>query len=154
MMERLVQLLGAEAVQMRYSDVLPALQTAKIDGAENNFPSYQSTGHYLVATYFLEDEHSRIPEAIVASNAVKNKLPPEDWTMIEQAAREAGVYQRALWQEYEQRTRQTVIDSGCIVYTMTAEEKAAFMAKTESMYEEFATDARDVVLAIESMREE
>lgn len=46
LMRRMVELLGAEAVQIPYNDVYSALQTAKIDGAENNWPSYAATGHY------------------------------------------------------------------------------------------------------------
>lgn len=40
LMTRMVELLGARYVQIPYNDVYSALQTAKIDGAENNWPSY------------------------------------------------------------------------------------------------------------------
>lgn len=154
LMERMMELLGAEPIKMRYSEVLPALQTGKIDGAENNYPSYQSTGHYMVAKYVLEDEHTRIPEVIVASPAAMNKLDEAGKALIVQAAQEAGLYQRTLWQEYEQSTRQEVIDSGCEIYIMPAEEKESFRQTTQPIYDEFAADAADVIAGIRALREE
>lgn len=151
LMERLVELLGAEPIQMRYGEVLSALQTGKIDGAENNYPSYQSTGHYLVATYVLEDEHSRIPEVMIASAKTMERLSEADREIIRVAAQEAVLYQRTLWLAYEQETKQQVLESGCAVYTMTEAEKAAFQEATAIMYEEFAGDSMDVVEAILAM---
>lgn len=151
MMERLVELLGAEPVQMRYSEVLPALQTGKIDGAENNFPSYKSMDHYLVAQYMVEDEHSRIPEAIIASQAAMRRLSEADRLLVEAAAHEAAAYQRELWRQYEQDMRNFVLANGCEVYPMTTAEKEAFMTVTETLYQEFAADELDTIARIQAI---
>lgn len=151
LMERLVQLLGAEPVQMRYSEVLQALQTGKIDGAENNYPSYQSTGHYLVASYLLEDEHALIPEPIIASEAAMDRLSPEDRELIAIAVQEAALYQRELFQEYERLKRTQVIESGCEIFIMADTEKEAFMAATVELYQEFAGDSMDIIESIRGM---
>ena len=37
-----------------------------IDGAENNWPSYESTSQYEVAKFYNVHEHTRIPEIIIA----------------------------------------------------------------------------------------
>lgn len=152
MMERLVSLLGAEPIQMQYGEVLAALQTGKIDGAENNFPSYHSTGHYLVAPYFLLDEHSRIPEIIVASKPAMARLDDADRALVLAAAQEAAIYQRTLWREHEERTRLEVIESGCEVYTIDETERARFETTVAPMVEAFAADAMDVVDAIAAQR--
>lgn len=151
LMERLVELLGADPVKMRYGEVLSALQTGKIDGAENNYPSYQSTGHYLVATFILEDEHTRVPEMMIASANTMERLSAEDQALIGAAAQEAALYQRELWRAYEEETKAAAIASGCTIYTMTDEEKAAFQEATAIMYEEFAGEYMDIVEAILAM---
>ena len=47
-------------IRDRYSGI----QTGKVDGAENNWPSYESAGHYEVAKYFTVDEPLELdPEA-------------------------------------------------------------------------------------------
>lgn len=45
--------LGAKPVKVVYSKVYAALHNGEIDGAENNWPSYEAMGHYEVAPYFL-----------------------------------------------------------------------------------------------------
>ena len=56
-----IRVLGAVPKQMAYGEVYSGLQTGEIDGAENNWPSYESTRHYEVARYYTIDEHTRVP---------------------------------------------------------------------------------------------
>ena len=67
MMSEMILDLGAKPAQVVYSRVYAALHNAEIDGAENNWPSYEAMGHYEVAPYFLKDEHARVPELQLAS---------------------------------------------------------------------------------------
>ena len=73
LMSDTVRALGAIPVPMIYGEVYSGLQTGKVDGAENNWPSYESTGHYEVAKYFTVDEHSRVPEVQIASSYTWNR---------------------------------------------------------------------------------
>src|SRR5690606_18916669 len=57
--------LGANATPMPYGEVYSGIQTGVIDGAENNWPSFESSGHYEVAKYFTLDEHLIVPEVLV-----------------------------------------------------------------------------------------
>lgn len=67
MMSDMITALGAKPAQVVYSKVYAALHNAEIDGAENNWPSYEVMGHYEVAPFFLKDEHTRVPEVQLAS---------------------------------------------------------------------------------------
>ena len=49
LMKDTIEALGATPVPAAYGEVYSGLQTGKIDGAENNWPSYESTRHYEVA---------------------------------------------------------------------------------------------------------
>lgn len=49
MMSEMILDLGAKPAQVVYSRVYAALHNAEIDGAENNWPSYEAMGHYEVA---------------------------------------------------------------------------------------------------------
>lgn len=51
MMSAMITALGAKPVQVVYSKVYAALHNAEIDGAENNWPSYEVMGHYEVAPF-------------------------------------------------------------------------------------------------------
>lgn len=57
----MVSALGANATPMPYGEVYSSIQTGVIDGAENNWPSYESSGHYEVAKYYTLDQHLIVP---------------------------------------------------------------------------------------------
>lgn len=78
LMEAIVLQLGADPVRIPYDDVYSALAKREIDGAENNWPSYDYTGHYEVAKYMLLDGHTRIPELMLASAEAMDKLADLD----------------------------------------------------------------------------
>ena len=62
--------LGGNGVAMGFDQLINALQTGIVDGAENNYPSYVSGQHYRYAKYFSQTEHLMIPEILVFSKRV------------------------------------------------------------------------------------
>src|SRR4030088_1574609 len=46
LMSDMVLALGAKAIELPYGQIPPALVTGMVDGAENNWPSFVTTGHY------------------------------------------------------------------------------------------------------------
>ena len=101
-----IRALGAVPKQMAYGEVYSGLQTGEIDGAENNWPSYESTRHYEVARYYTIDEHTRVPELQLAAQSTWDKLPEEYRTIITQCAKESARYERSLWKEREAQSEQ------------------------------------------------
>jgi tripartite ATP-independent transporter DctP family solute receptor len=53
--------MGGNATPMAFSEVYSSIKTGVVDGAENNWPSYESTAHYEVAGYYSSTEHLIIP---------------------------------------------------------------------------------------------
>lgn len=143
LMMDLVSSLGASPVAMAFGDVYSALQTGVIDGAENNWPSYDSTHHYEVAKYYTVDEHTRVPEPLLVSRMVMEKLSDEDQAILRQAAKEAAEFERVEWAKSEEISKQKVIDAGCtITYLETNQE---FQDKVKSIYDEFGADYKDLI---------
>lgn len=150
-MSRMVELLGARPVQIPYSDVYSAMQTAKIDGAENNWSSYVFTGHFQTAPYYLLDEHSRLPEMQVMSTVALDKIAEidEDYvTIIRACARECALYERDLWDRQEAESERLARDHGCVVTTPTVEQLEAFRQAVQSMYEEYSDEAQAMIQQI------
>lgn len=146
LMMDLVSALGASPVAMAYGDVYSALQTGVIDGAENNWPSYDSTHHYEVARFFTLDEHTRVPELILTSTMVMNKLSPEDQEIFRKSAKEAAEFERVEWEKYEKVSEQTVKDAGNTITYL--ESNAAFQEKVQSLYDEFGEGYEDLIQEI------
>ena len=55
LMVEMIRALGAEPVELPYGQVATGLSTRLIDGAENNWPSYVTAGHYKVAPLLHPD---------------------------------------------------------------------------------------------------
>lgn len=141
LMSRMIRLWGASPVQMPYGEVYSALQTGRIDGAENNWPSYEATGHYEAAPYYLLDAHSRLPEAQLVSRITLDKiraLDPAYEDLLLACAREAAVYERELWQERERASEALVRASGCVVTELNEAELNRFRVAAQPLYEGFS----------------
>ena len=104
----MVAALGANATPMPYGEVYSAIETGVIDGAENNFPSYDTAKHSEVAKYYSLDEHTMVPEVFVMAKAAWDKLTPEDQAIFKQAAKDSVAKQRELWAaKVENRARRS-----------------------------------------------
>ena len=150
-MSRVLRLWGADPIQLTYSDVYSALQTGKIDGAENNWPSYESTGHFEAAPYYLLSAHFRLPEVQIVSMVALDKIRTVDESFEEvifQCAMEAAVYERELWQERETESEALIRERGCVVTELNAGELDAFRLAVQPMYDGLSGEARELALKI------
>ena len=141
MMSDMITALGAKPAQVVYSKVYAALHNAEIDGAENNWPSYEVMGHYEVAPFFLKDEHTRVPEVQLASPAVMEKLAALDESfpeVIRACARESAQTERELWARREANAEQNMRKRGICVTELDDAEKARFRAAVQPMYDGFS----------------
>jgi tripartite ATP-independent transporter DctP family solute receptor len=132
LMMELVSALGAVPAPMAYGDVYRALQTNTIDGAENNWPSYESSKHYEVARYFSINEHTRVPEMLIASKISMEKLSGADQLLVRQAAKDSQPLQIRAWEEYEKKSEVKVRESGCFITII--EHKEEFAGAVQSLY--------------------
>ena len=141
MMSDMITALGAKPAQVVYSKVYAALHHAEIDGAENNWPSFELMGHYEVAPFFLKDEHTRVPEVQLASPAVMEKLAALDASypeVLRACARERAQTERELWARREANAEQNMRKRGICVTELDEAEKARFRAAVQPMYDEFS----------------
>jgi tripartite ATP-independent transporter DctP family solute receptor len=135
----LVGALGANATPMPFGEVYSALQTGVIDGAENNWPSYESTRHFEVAKHYSMTEHSMTPEVLVMSKKSFDKLAAPDQAIVRTAAKESVAKMRELWEAREKSARAKVEGAGSMI---TSVDKAAFIAAMKPVYDRFVTDAK------------
>ena len=97
-----IEAMGGTGVPIAWGELYNALQTGVVDGAENNHPSVVTMKFYEVSDYYTLDEHARIPDALLMSKMIYDKLEPEQQQAIRQAGREAEAYMRGAWTMAEQ----------------------------------------------------
>jgi tripartite ATP-independent transporter DctP family solute receptor len=144
LMVGMVEALGAVATPMAFGEVYSALQTGVVDGAENNWPSYLSTGHHEVAKFLITDEHTRVPEITLGSKKVFDKMSKEDREIILKAAKDAVPYQIKLWNDYEKVAEKTVREKGSTITEVSAAEKKKIMDAMKSLYDKQPKEILDM----------
>lgn len=130
----MVAALGATATPMPYGEVYSSIETGVIDGAENNFPSYESAKHFEVAKFYSLDEHTIVPEVFVMAKTAWDKLSDEDKAIFKQAGKESMEKQWQLWDERVAASRKIVEDAGSQINTP---EKQPFIDVMAPVYEKY-----------------
>ncbi|WWP79087.1 TRAP transporter substrate-binding protein [Bradyrhizobium sp. 26S5] len=116
-MSDMIRALGAQPVEMPYGQVLTGLANRLIDGAENNWPSFVTTGHYKYAGYYTLTRHTMSPEVLVMSRKAWASLSPDEQTIFRDAAQRSSIYMRDKWRELEERSRKQAELAGVKVVT-------------------------------------
>jgi tripartite ATP-independent transporter DctP family solute receptor len=146
----MVAALGGTATPMPYGEVYSGIQTGVVDGAENNFPSYDTAGHFEVAKNYSLDEHLIVPEVFVMSKAAWDRLTPEDQAIFKQAARESAEKQFELWDAQVAASRAKVEAAGSQI---NVPDKQPFIDAMKPVYDKYVTDPalKDLVARIQAV---
>ena len=134
--------LGGNATPLPYSDVFQSLQTGVIDAAENNYPSFESSGHFEVAKFYSNSEHLILPECLCINKELFDGLTEEQQAILREAGKNATALQRQSWAEREKASKEKVLASGVEIYEI--EDKAPFQAAMQPVYASFLEDYPDL----------
>ena len=117
LMSSMIKALGAEPIELPYGQVLTGLATRLIDGAENNWPSFVTTGHYRYAGYYTLTEHTMSPEVLVMSLKAWESLSSEDRKIFREAAARSSQFMREKWKDLDERSRRQAEAAGATIVT-------------------------------------
>ncbi len=149
----MIKALGADATPMSISEVYQALVQGVIDGAENNWPSYESGRHFEAANYYSLSRHVIAPEVLVMSRRRWEKLTPADRDLVRQAARESVPVMRKLWDARVDQARAKLLAAGVKVNEIA--DPPAFAAAMRPVWDKYVVSdtQRRLVKEIEAMAE-
>jgi tripartite ATP-independent transporter DctP family solute receptor len=147
---KMVNALGGSPTPISWGELYTALQSGVVDGAENNPPSFFLSRHYEVCKYYSIDEHSSVPDVLLISKHIWDKLDTEEKQWVQEAADESALYQRILWQESEREALEGLRREGVeIIYP----DKSKFSALALPIYDQLITHEESRKL-IQAIREE
>jgi tripartite ATP-independent transporter DctP family solute receptor len=153
LMLSVVSSFGAKAIAMPHGKTLDALKDNTLDGAENNYPTYDETEHYKIARYFVEDEHTRNPDIIMGSKkSLEEKLSKKEIAIIRQAVRDAQPLQFSLWAKTVKASKDKVVAAGCVTTVLTAEQKKAFVDAVKPVYDAQKPEIQALVARIKAVK--
>lgn len=144
---KMIELLGGVATPMNYGEVFSALQTGVIDGAENDFVSFYTSGHYEVAKHYTLDGHLSPPALIIMNKDIWDGLSAEHQKAIKEAADEATEFQRKAMNDFQEESRVEVEKAGVTIYEVDVKEFQDAVAPIYDSFPEF----KDVIDRIRSL---
>lgn len=147
----MVTSLGGSPTPIAWGELYTALQQGIVDGAENNLPSFYLSRHYEVCKYLMLDEHSGLPDELLISTLIWNKLSPQEQKWLKEAAMESLEFQKIIWQEAELEALAEVKKAGV---TVTRPDQEPFRELVEPMYQEFSKDPemKKIIQAIQAVK--
>ncbi|MCV9389062.1 TRAP transporter substrate-binding protein [Reichenbachiella ulvae] len=130
----MVNALGGSPTPVSFGELYTALQQGVVDGAENNAPSFYTSRHYEVCKFYSIDEHSTIPDVLIASTYLWKKLNEQEREWLQEAADRSVFYQKEVWAESVQESLKKVTAAGVEIFYP---EKSPFQAKVNGLYSAF-----------------
>ena len=150
MMQDMITLMGGVPMTTAYTDVYAAFQTGRIDAAENSWNSYYTQSHHRVAPYYTVDQHTRVPEVQLVSRTLWEALSEEYRQIILECARASALYERALWKEQEDASRQAALDSGAEEIELDGQTLRELKELATPLYEQYCGDYLDIIARIQA----
>ena len=146
----MVEALGGNATPMPYGEIYQGLTQGVIDGAENNWPSYESSRHFEVAPHYSLTRHVMAPEVLLVSAHSWRQFSAADQDLIRQCARESVPFMRDLWDARVAHAQTALAAAGVSV---TEPDPAPFVEAVAPVWERFLTTSalEDLVTAIRAM---
>ncbi|HEY5621902.1 MAG TPA: TRAP transporter substrate-binding protein, partial [Pontiella sp.] len=126
----MVKAMGGSPAPIAWGELYSALAQGTVDGAENNPPAFTSNNHYEVCKHFSLNRHSRIPDILMMSSRVWDRLDPQVQAWVQQAANDSSEFHRELWKKESTAALEKAKAEGVTVYEV---DIAAFAAKVAPM---------------------
>lgn len=135
----MVKAQGGSPTPISWGELYTALQSGVVDGAENNPPSFYTSHHYEVCKYYSLNEHTMVPDVLIVSQKVWEKLSDQEKRWLKQAAEDSVPVERKLWAESEKLSLEIVEKEGVnIIYP----DKEPFARKVEELLESYRENER------------
>jgi TRAP-type C4-dicarboxylate transport system substrate-binding protein len=142
--------LGGNGVAMGMDQLVNAMQTGVVDGAENNYPTYATGQHYRYAKYYSLTGHLMIPEILVFSKRTWAALSKDDQALVGKLAKEAQQEQRKLWYEMEEKSIKQIQEAG--VEIIKIDDKQKFQDAVKPVWDKYGAQQAALIKRIQDVK--
>src|SRR5262249_22701381 len=135
---------------MGFDQLINAMQTGVVDGAENNYPTYSTGQHYRYAKYYSLTGHLMIPEILVYSKKSWEQLSKDDQALIAKFSREAQQEQRKLWYEFEEKSIKQLKEAGVEIDQIL--DKKPFQEAVKPVWDKYGKQHAALIQRIQDLK--
>ena len=132
------KVLGANATPLPASELFPALQQGAVDGQDNPIGNVLTMGFYSVQKYITLSNHQWAGVMMLGSSSAFDSMPENVQTLLTQAATEARDWERQTLVDSEEHDKKALAEAGMTIINLTPEQKDAFIAQTQPVWDEFS----------------
>ena len=147
---QMIDAMGGNATPMAFGEVYQSLKTGVIDGAENNYPSYEETNHYEVAKYYSTTDHLIIPECLCIAKKSWDALSKDEQDIVRKDAIAAAKEQRELWAKDSEKAKKEVEKGGAKINVI--KDLTPFQDAMKPVYAKFYKEQPDLKSLVEKIR--
>ncbi|GED45946.1 TRAP transporter substrate-binding protein [Vreelandella aquamarina] len=134
--------LGSNPTPMNFSELYIALEQGVVDGQENPLMNIYSSKLHEVQDYISLTGHKYESTPLLMSKMVWDSLSPEYQEVIQQAAVEAGEFNRQASLEADEALRRDMEEAGVAFNEV---DPAPFIEATSSVYDQWAEEYPELV---------
>ncbi|HSI74422.1 MAG TPA: TRAP transporter substrate-binding protein [Lunatimonas sp.] len=146
---RLIQSFGGSPTPVSFGELYTALQQGIVDGAENNPPSLLTSRHYEVCKFYSINEHTAVPDMMIVSTKVWERLSDQEKKWLQEAADESATFQYKLWAESVEESMKILQEAGVQV---SYPDKAPFEKEAEKVYEALKIEDPEMYALVQKIK--
>jgi C4-dicarboxylate-binding protein DctP len=136
---RTFELLGAVPLRWDLTEAIAAIKAGTIDAQENPFANTVTYGVHKFHHFHSVTNHFYISRPIFLHRTAFESWPSDLQEAMRAAVAASVVYQRGLAEEEDVASRQAIVDQGCEIAELTAEEHALFAKAVQPLWADAQT---------------
>jgi C4-dicarboxylate-binding protein DctP len=135
-----MEALGASPQPMAFSEVYGALQTGVVDGQENTWSNIYGQKFFEVQDGITETNHGILDYLVVTSVDWLDSLDADVRDQLLTILKEVTETRNTESSAVNQAAKESVLEAGGVVRTLTEEQRAAWVAAMKPVWEQFEGD--------------
>jgi len=142
--------LGAVPEVLAFSDVYQALRSGVVDGTENPPSNMYTQKMNQVQKYLTVSDHGYLGYAVIVNKKFWDGLPGDIRSQLEQAMREATIFEKTIAQRDNDRALEAIRKTGkTVVYVLTPQQQAEWRRALQPVQQQMAGRiGKDLIEAI------
>ncbi|MFC4768054.1 TRAP transporter substrate-binding protein [Effusibacillus consociatus] len=132
--------LGANPTPMAFSEVFSALESKTVDGQENPLATIESNKFNEVQPYLSLTNHVYTPFVFLVSKKFWDQLSADEKKIMQDAAVEAGKYQREISRQQNGKSLESLKAKGMKVNEVSAADKAKIQEAIKPVIDKYAKE--------------
>jgi len=139
--------LGSNAVPMPIPELYGALEAKAVDGQENPYAAVEAIKFNEVQKYASATNHAYNPLVVIFSKQKWDKLSPADRKIIQDAANEAGAYERKVSREANDKAAESLKTKGMLINTVAPAEVTRMRDKVKAVNDKYVKEGGEALAA-------